>query len=348
MTSNTDTAKATLARMIRARVPVIGIETYEPRRVMDAIIGVIDSEEQRSQQSAVARGTQALPRKALYEFTVSRGLRRIATQSGEFMIPKGGNSSEQVQALPLDELEIFAASPDPAADVFNVFQHIIEAHRPRVEHGRPVIEPAVYVVKDVHGFLAHDGAALRSLRDAAEVLPRRYQTIILLSPSLAGLPAELRKDVRKLEWPLPDGEELRGKVAAFKTSRITVDLQPTEENKVVNALKGLGTVEADQVLASAGHIGFSQQRAQDTHPSVHRARSNQDLWHEQLAGFEILAYLIHPGNQAAVQNVAGPHALVQRLLNQCGHFGVIAIVQACSHFLQDVRHVSKPPQLVLA
>ena len=56
----------------------------------------------------------------------------------------------------------------------------------------------------------------------------------------------------------------------------------------------------------------------------------------KLSGSEILAHLVHPGDQSAGQNVSQVAVLVQKLLDEFGDLARIAIVQYRCNLLIDV------------
>ncbi|MCX7934809.1 MAG: ATPase, partial [Planctomycetota bacterium] len=69
-------------------------------------------------------------------------------------------------------------------------------------------EPAIYVFRDFHPFLARTNfAIIRRLRDIAQTLKSSYKTLILLSPFLC-LPPDLEKDVTVVDFHLPSLADL--------------------------------------------------------------------------------------------------------------------------------------------
>jgi hypothetical protein len=57
------------------------------------------------------------------------------------------------------------------------------------------------------------------------------------------------------------------------------------------------------------------------------------LGHEQVAGLEVAADLVHAGDQPAGEDLLGLHSLVQCLLDQLGDCLVLAVVQVRCDFL---------------
>jgi hypothetical protein len=95
---------------------------------------------------------------------------------------------------------------------------------------------------------------------------------------------------------------------------------------------------ANDELAGAGGLTRSQQRPQDSHAGVHGTCRNQHLRHKQLAGLKVAAHLVHAGNQAALQDLAGAQSLFERRRNKRGHLFVLALVQPGGDRLQNRSH----------
>jgi len=235
---NTQEAKTRLDTLIRARCPIIGIETAETRRFLEAMIDIIEEDSKR-----VKRTTS--PRKKLFTFSVSRGLWQMATYTGEFTIEQNDHTRE-VPAVIYDEKRILEPGPDPAWFAYELTQTILENDAPRAGEQEP---SSIYVLKDAHPFF-EEPLFVRGLRDLAEVLIKRHQTIILVSPDLSSLPSVLRKDVKIITWPLPGADELQDQLDSFVANLdgSRVDLNG-KSKELVEALRGLTMTEADQVLA---------------------------------------------------------------------------------------------------
>lgn len=117
-----------------------------------------------------------------------------------------------------------------------------------------LVEPCLVVFKDLHPFLSRSHATvIRRLKDIAAQLRHSAKTLILISPVLE-IPPELDKDITVLNLPLPDagelglllnrvGEELAG------TGRTRMDLEPSDRDRLLQAMLGLSLGEAENVLA---------------------------------------------------------------------------------------------------
>lgn len=118
------------------------------------------------------------------------------------------------------------------------------------------VEPAVYVFKDFHPFLAKSNfAVIRKLRDIAQSLKSSYKTVVLLSPFLS-LPSELEKDVTVIDYHLPSladlGELLDRVIGEVKPNpKIRIELTAAGREEVLKAALGLTLVEAENVFAKA-------------------------------------------------------------------------------------------------
>jgi SpoVK/Ycf46/Vps4 family AAA+-type ATPase len=118
-------------------------------------------------------------------------------------------------------------------------------------------DPAVYVLKDFHVFLApsypHASAVIRKLRDLADALHTAYTTVILLSPVLQ-LPEELQKEVTVIDYDLPGLRELDGLLTRAADSLrgqegVKVDLTAEQRERILKAALGLTMTEAENVFA---------------------------------------------------------------------------------------------------
>ncbi|MDR0869523.1 MAG: AAA family ATPase [Planctomycetaceae bacterium] len=130
---------------------------------------------------------------------------------------------------------------------------------------RKISEPAVVVFKDLHLFLkttqnpkSYD--IVRKLRDIVPELKNgeHIKNIIILSPNLC-LPDELRTDVTVLDFPLPTKEEIEANLNQFiednRGGKITIDLNETGKEKLVQAALGLTLSEAENAFARAAVEG---------------------------------------------------------------------------------------------
>lgn len=113
-------------------------------------------------------------------------------------------------------------------------------------------EPAVFVLKDFHPFIA-DTEVGRRLRDLTHSLKTTYKTVIVLAPTLK-LPQELEKDVTVVDYALPSEEDLdrllENIIQSVKNnSQIETKLSSEERERILEAALGLTATEAENVFA---------------------------------------------------------------------------------------------------
>src|SRR5437763_13805115 len=116
------------------------------------------------------------------------------------------------------------------------------------------VEPALFVFKDFHPFLAKNNyAVIRKLKEIALQLKNSFKTIILVSPVLE-IPVELEKEITVLNFPLPSREDLSAlldkiieDVSGFK--QVKIDLDEAGRERLLQAALGLTLGEAENVFA---------------------------------------------------------------------------------------------------
>jgi len=113
-------------------------------------------------------------------------------------------------------------------------------------------EFTLFVLRDFHPYL-RDTRVVRLLRDLANRLRGRSQTLILVSPVLT-LPTELEKDVTVMEFPLPDQEDIGRQldsISAAMASNPNVDtkLSPEDREAILRSAQGLTADEIESALA---------------------------------------------------------------------------------------------------
>jgi len=182
------------------------------------ILYVISSEEMRV-QNLVVELAQARQKK-VFEWSYSTGI-----------VPAGTS----IQSLK----SRIAATKDPLAALDQVIEQV---------------EPALFIFKDFHPFLTRNNFAIvRKLKEIALHLKNSFKTIILISPVM-DIPTELEKEITVLNYPVPTREDLGvlldriiADVSEFK--HITVDLDPSGRERLLQASLGLTLGEAENVFA---------------------------------------------------------------------------------------------------
>src|SRR5256886_17621603 len=102
------------------------------------------------------------------------------------------------------------------------------------------IEPALFVFKDFHPFLAKNNyAVIRKLKEIALQLKNSFKTIILVS-SVLEIPTELEKEITVLNFPLPTREDLTAMlgnivVDVSQLKQVKLDLDDTGSERLLPA-----------------------------------------------------------------------------------------------------------------
>ncbi len=113
-------------------------------------------------------------------------------------------------------------------------------------------EYTVFLLKDFHVYMK-DSRVVRLMRDLANRLRGRTQTLFIVSPNL-NLPLELEKDVTVMEFPFPGPEDIEKQiqeaVAAVKDNpNLKVDLSAKQTEMLVRSAQGLTADEIESALA---------------------------------------------------------------------------------------------------
>lgn len=113
-------------------------------------------------------------------------------------------------------------------------------------------EFTIFLLKDFHPYMK-DTRVVRLLRDLANRLRGRAQTLILVSPQI-NLPVELEKDITVLEFPLPDQEDVSSQLDAVITAmadvpKVDVELSDSLREEIIHSAQGLTADEIESALA---------------------------------------------------------------------------------------------------
>ena len=182
------------------------------------ILYIVSSEEMRVQNLVVEIAKRR--QKKIFEWSYSTGI-----------VPAGTSIQSQKHRN--------AATKDPLA----ALDHVIEQ-----------VEPAIFIFKDFHPFLARTNfAVIRKLKEIALHLKNSYKTIILVSPVME-IPTELEKEITVLNYPLPSREDLSqlldrilADVTQFK--KVKIELDDEGRDRLLQAALGLTLGEAENVFA---------------------------------------------------------------------------------------------------
>jgi ATP-dependent 26S proteasome regulatory subunit len=113
-------------------------------------------------------------------------------------------------------------------------------------------EYTVFLLKDFHPYMK-DYRVTRLLRDLANRLRGRAQTLVLLGPIL-NLPPDLEKDVTVVDFPLPEREEISKTLdtvieAVKGNPNVDATLEPLQRELLVKSAQGLTQDEIESVFA---------------------------------------------------------------------------------------------------
>ena len=182
------------------------------------LLYLVTSEEMRVQSMILAIAQKR--QKKVFEWSYSTGI-----------LPAGTSIQSQKHRN--------AATKDPLAALDQVIEQV---------------EPAIYLFKDFHPFLTRSNFAVtRKLKEIALHLKNSFKTIVLVSPVLE-IPTELEKEITVLNFPLPTREDLARLLEKIlddvkQIKQVTVDLDETGRERLLQAALGLTLGEAENVFA---------------------------------------------------------------------------------------------------
>lgn len=110
----------------------------------------------------------------------------------------------------------------------------------------PATAPALFVLRDFNRFL-DDVAISRKLRNLSRLLKSQAKTLIILSAQLE-IPSDLGELLTVMEFPLPDGDEIRTQVKAL-LSATQSQLSDRVQADLVRSCQGLSMERIQRVLA---------------------------------------------------------------------------------------------------
>lgn len=236
--------KNALEMHIRAKYPLICIETHEEPRVVQIL--------------AETAGPAVLNRSLLY-WSVTRGLLDLTQNlqeiaSGEMKVLEG--RGVLVQKTPEGLYEIIRTEPGPGpADPYQILETI--EHYP---------ESGIFVLADYHHYLREqnpDPITVRKVRDLFADLKDTRKTIIMICPRL-NLPGDLEKEITYLDLPLPSRDELGAMLdqavaeireiaeegdERTREALAVIEPQLADRDKIVEAGAGLTRAEWENVIA---------------------------------------------------------------------------------------------------
>ncbi len=112
----------------------------------------------------------------------------------------------------------------------------------------PESAPAILVLRDFHRFL-EDVSISRKLRNMAKHLKSQPKNIVIIAPQIT-IPEDLSEIITVLEFPLPDGEEIKAEVERLLVA-MGQSIQKPLLDDAVRAARGLSLERIRRVLAKA-------------------------------------------------------------------------------------------------
>ena len=236
--------KNDLQMHIRAKYPLICIETHEENRVLQIL--------------AETAGAGGLHRNLLY-WSVTRGLLDLSQNlteivSGEMKVVEG----QQIAVLKNQDGIYEICTTDPISGPADPYTILEDVQR--------YPEGGIFVLIDYHQYLRAqnpDPITLRKVRDLFGDLKDTKKTVVLVSPRL-DLPGDIEKEVTYLDLPLPNRDELGAMLdqavqeireiaeegdERTKEALAVIEPQLADRDKIVEAGLGLTRAEWENVIA---------------------------------------------------------------------------------------------------
>lgn len=246
-TSPTARAAQDLENLIRSGVPVIAVETWEEDPLTSAAWKIATRRRHDGTQDS----------KAVIHWSRIRGLYVATTR--DISAEKAAQLAKEwgIPGAP-------QGTPPEHTDPLVALRWVEGWGQGKKTEGEPP-PGAIFVFHDLHPELSagedsrRDFLVIRMIREVAATFAGQPTTLILSAPSWAMVP-DLLKDVTVVTWPLPGESELREIVDdAYRSARaqakavtaLTVDDSPEVVGAIVQGLKGLTAIEAQNVLSLA-------------------------------------------------------------------------------------------------
>jgi SpoVK/Ycf46/Vps4 family AAA+-type ATPase len=169
-----------VVELVKARQPIIWINSYEERRIVDEIIKseIIGLEEVKDTGGKTS--LQINPRKRVYLWSCTQGV-----------IPVEGVSYKDMDNMITSDMKTI--QPVPALQFIQDVKMNFDA-----------VNSLIFIMRDLHQ-LMNIPTPGRKLRDMTAHLSRKNKTIIIIGPSSA-VPDELQKDIYVVDYEFPGPE----------------------------------------------------------------------------------------------------------------------------------------------
>lgn len=220
--NNSKQADTAISTALRARVPVIAVETPEEGRVLDLMVtlGVNPRYPAKRQAKDLTR--------PVYAWSISQGIVRIGTTGG------------------LDANRKNEENKPDLADPIAAIKWMLEWGQDKPS------DPAIFIILDAQPYFG-SAQFTRLVRDASSQLRSRKQNLVLVAPNLT-LPIDLMHDVTVISYPMPTVEELtvlvKTKAEAMEDQGIEVKLNG-DVTDVAAALAGLTWTKCEEAIRVA-------------------------------------------------------------------------------------------------
>lgn len=214
---DTETTDRMISTAIRARVPVIAVESPEEDRLL-ALFKVLGTNPRFPDERKVKDAVRPV-----IVWSITDGFTRI--DNGEGLT---GSTPEEIK--------------DPIAALTWIRDWNAEKEK----------EPALFVMRDVQPYLESAQFA-RLVRDVAALFRVRMRNLILTGPTLE-VPHYLENDVTLIQYPLPNVDELvilvETKISAMRELKIETDVNG-DAREVAAALSGMTWSRGEQAMSLA-------------------------------------------------------------------------------------------------
>jgi len=241
-----------LLLLIRAGYPVIYIISHEETRVLDCLGRVVHKIRQQSSDDPSKRSN-----KQLWRWYEGVGLER-AKNLDRIELAANATWLETPGLPPLPDWDLHRRDQQ-AGDALKLV-----GDKAKLED-MPQLADSLTVFFDLHQYLRVDGGGgagpmVRPLRNTAANLrkyydanrrntPHRYNTIVIVAPTGEMLSPELDRDLIRLDFPLPETDELLDTLRGLVEQRVLKFPNPVPDDEfqaVCGGRAGIGDVERQQ------------------------------------------------------------------------------------------------------
>jgi len=241
-----------LLLLIRAGYPVIYIVSHEEARALDCLARVVHKIRQQSSDDPLKRSN-----KQLWRWYEGVGLERVKNLDRIENLAANAAWLETPGLPPLPDWEPHRRDQQ-AGDALKLIGDEVALRN------MPQLADSITVFFDLHQYLRVDGggagAMVRPLRNTAAKLrkyydanrketPHRYNTIVIVAPTDEMLSPELDRDLIRLDFPLPETDELLDTLRDLVAHGVLKFPNPVPDDEfqaVCDSRAGIGSDERQQ------------------------------------------------------------------------------------------------------